>query len=269
LRVTVVTPTLNQCVYLPETLRSVVAQNHPAEHIVIDGGSTDDTLSILGDSAITWISRPDSGQAQAINDGIRMATGDIVAWLNSDDTYLPGAIQWAIETFESNPGAGMIYGDTAFVDASGGLLHLSSSEPFDYARFVSECRNPIPQPSAFIRREAWLDLDESLHYFFDWDLWLRIGRNWPIIHDSQIISTYRLHDESKTWSSSSYAHELETVYLKSRITPLASMYARTAQYHANGGNRRAAYTSLYRALRHGLPLRQGLSIWRAIWKCRV
>ena len=100
-----------------------------------------------------------------------------------------------------------------------------------------ECRNPVPQPSAFIRREAWEKLDERLSYFMDWDLWLRIGAKWPIVRVPEIWSTYRLHPESKTGSARYPAGELEYIYRKLGLPLTRGLFERTAEYHWASGNR--------------------------------
>jgi glycosyltransferase involved in cell wall biosynthesis len=266
--VTVVTPTLNAGKYLRETLQSIANQDCSIEHIVVDGGSTDDTIPTLIDFNHPWI-YCNRGQAASINEGIKAGSGEIVTWLNGDDTYLPGAVSWALGVFGIYPNAAVIYGDTVFVDECGGLICHSSSSDFDYYSMVADCRNPIPQPSAFIRRSVFDyvgGLDSSLHYFFDWDLWMRIGAIWPIIHGSRAISTYRLHSESKTSSSFRYAHELEYIYRKSGIKNLSGMYAETARYYAHGGDRVSALRSLWRAFRHGMSMRK---TWRKLWSLNV
>ena len=253
--VTIVTPTLNQAAYIRETIDSVAAQDYPnVEHIIADGGSTDGTLDILRSygNKIIWWSEKDAGQAAAINTAIRRSAGLIISWLNSDDTLLPSAASWAVDAFRRNPDAGVVFGNTLFTGPSGVPLFASTSIPFQYEDFITKCRNPIPQPSSFFRREAFKQaggLDPNLHYFFDWDLWLRIGLNWPIVYDPVLLSTYRLHSASKTEGSKCYAHELEQVYRKffgGSLPPkirlqeseaFRNMYGRSAEYYAHGGLR--------------------------------
>ena len=253
--VTIVTPTLNQAAYICETIDSVAAQDYPnVEHIIADGGSTDGTLDILRSygNKIIWWSEKDAGQAAAINTAIRRSAGLIVSWLNSDDTLLPSAASWAVDAFRRNLYAGVVFGNTLFTGPSGVPLFASTSIPFQYEDFITKCRNPIPQPSSFFRREAFKQtgrLDPNLHYFFDWDLWLRIGLNWPIVYEPTLLSTYRLHSASKTESSKCYAHELEQVYRKffgGSLPPkirlqeseaFRNMYGRSAEYYAHGGLR--------------------------------
>ena len=120
--VTVVTPSFNQGRFIRETIESVLSQDYPnLEYMVIDGGSTDDTLSILKSyqDRFAWVSEPDRGQAHAINKGWRCAKGEILAWLNSDDIYQPGAIRTAVEYFIHNQQVGMVYGEAYHVDESG------------------------------------------------------------------------------------------------------------------------------------------------------
>lgn len=254
--VTIVTPTFNQAAYIRETIESVIEQRYSnLEYIVIDDGSTDDTPEILRSygGRFQWMSQSNSGQTSAINRGWRIARGEILAWLNSDDTLLPGAIQAAVTYLKQNPDIGIVFGDTQYTDGAGKPLWRSSvSRSIDYKRIVIECENPIPQPSSFIRREVITNvgfLDERYYYFMDWEFWLRSGLHHSIGYLPELLSTYRLHDSSKTVSQAGrFASELAVVYsryfersdipiylLKKRRRSMANAHFRCAGYFAESG----------------------------------
>jgi glycosyltransferase involved in cell wall biosynthesis len=202
--VSVVTPSLNQGRFLEATLRSVAEQDYPRiEHIVVDGGSTDETLEVLArHPGLRWISEPDDGQADAINKGFALAAGEILAWLNADDVYLPGAVSAAVAELESS-GAGLVYGGWRQIDEHGELLREIAVRPFDY-RELLEVRNMIAQPTAFFTRGAFDavgGLDPDFRYAMDYELWLRLGKHAPVRTIQQPLAAFRLHGSSKTVAS--------------------------------------------------------------------
>lgn len=177
---TVVTPSLNQGEFLERTIRSVLDQDYPdLQYIVMDGGSTDGSLDIIHRFAHRldhWVSAPDGGQSAAINAGWRLARGAVVTWLNSDDFYLPGALARVGAFLGSHPDVMVAYGRGVEVDRAGRPLR-ELGWPYRRRTMIFS-RNVIPQPAAFIRRDAIATLgmlDESLHYMMDLDLFLRIG----------------------------------------------------------------------------------------------
>ena len=178
LLVSIVTPSLNQGRFLEETLRSVLEQEYPSvEHLAFDGGSTDGSVEILERYAprlAYWTSGPDAGQADAINRGWARAQGAIVAYLNSDDCYLPGAIRRAVDYLEEHPDVGIVYGACQVVDAQGRPLG-GSREPAD-GSLAHLLRYPLPQPTMFARRWV-LDriglLDARYHCTMDWNWTIR------------------------------------------------------------------------------------------------
>ncbi len=180
-RISITTPSYNQAPYLEETIRSVLLQNYcDLEYFVIDGGSTDGSVDIIRkyESWLTgWISEPDDGQSAAINKGWRRSSGELIAWLNSDDAYEPGAL-FKIATFAvGNPDVELMYGDCWIVDQEGRPVRMAPADSFDLARLLADDWI-IPQQSAFVRRTVYDDLggvDESLHYVMDWEYWLRIA----------------------------------------------------------------------------------------------
>lgn len=208
--VSVVTPSFNQGRFIRETIESVLAQRYPhIEYLVMDGGSTDDTVKILQeyDDRLTWVSERDGGQAEAINNGWRRARGTIVAYLNSDDTYLPDAVERSVACLLEHPGAGVAYGEGYHVDEAGKVLERYPTEPFGAARLEETCF--ICQPTVFLRRavvEQVGYLDESLRYCMDYDLWIRIARRASFAYTPHYLATTRLHADTKTLGQRGPAH---------------------------------------------------------------
>jgi glycosyltransferase involved in cell wall biosynthesis len=267
--VSIVTPTFNQAAFLRETIESILRQDyHHIEHLIIDDGSTDETRSVLESfgTRLRWWSRPNRGQTPTINEGLETCRGEIVTWLNSDDTLLPGAVSWAVSAFSRHAQAGVVFGDTLFTSSNGSPLNRTTACPFDYDTFVVECHNPIPQCSSFILRsllEETGPLDPSFFYFMDWDLWLRAGLRRPIVYEPVLLSTYRLHPQSKTVAQTRRsAPELEYMYRKyfagTQVPPnirrkrgeaFANMYFTAAGYFIRGGDRKNGRRMAWRAMR--------------------
>lgn len=203
-KISIVTPSYNQANYLEATIQSVLAQVYPAvEYIVIDGGSTDTTLKILRkyERILHWLSEPDQGQAEAINKGFKKSTGEIVAWLNSDDIYLPGTLHRVAHFFSQHPEIDVVYGDYQLIDARGRLLLCKQEIPFDY-NILLYGLDYISQPTVFFRRR-WFDrvgyLDETLHYGLDWEYWLRLAQAGArFAHIPHYLAATRWHLEAKT-----------------------------------------------------------------------
>jgi glycosyltransferase involved in cell wall biosynthesis len=177
--VSVVTPTLDRAERLERTLRSVRAQSYPnVEHIVVDGGSTDGTLALLeryaGTYDLRWVSEPDRGMYDAINKGLRMARGEILAYLNSDDLYFPWTVATVIEAFATDPEAGLVFGDVLRDDELRGILVPVFQPPFRLRRMAAH--GSFFQPTVFIRRSVFEDagaFDTDLRYVADLEYWLR------------------------------------------------------------------------------------------------
>jgi glycosyltransferase involved in cell wall biosynthesis len=202
--VSIITPSFNQVEFLEETIRSVLSQDYPCiEYIVIDGGSTDGSLEVIKkyeDKLETWISEKDLGQTDAINKGFAIAQGDILAWLNSDDTYLPGAVSEAVKRFKENPHVGMVYGKAYYVNESGVPVALYPAGPTDY-RGLRRGVTTIPQQTMFFRSIVWKmvgPLDPSFYYAMDYDLWTRISAVTPIAFIQNFMANFRLQSASKS-----------------------------------------------------------------------
>jgi glycosyltransferase involved in cell wall biosynthesis len=202
--ISIVTPSYNQAQFLEETLRSVAAQDYPRkEHIVIDGGSTDSSVDIIRryePHLRYWVSEPDRGQSHAINKGLRVATGDVLAWLNSDDTYMPGALSRVGALFAAHPGVDLAYGDFLYTDMAGRAMRrrrVFSSMSYESLLY----HDYLGQPAVFFRRSLLEQvglLDEALHYCMDWDLFLRMWRVCRPQHVPQVLATYRLDRQAKS-----------------------------------------------------------------------
>lgn len=208
--ISIITPSLNQGPYLREALESVRAQGfESAEHIVLDGGSTDCTLRRLqglrkqpGWSHLHWQSRSDRGQSSALNRGFEMATGDIVGWLNADDRYRPGCFQHVAEAFRANPEVDVFYGDYALINEAGQPTTIRHEIEFN--RFILTYHRVlyIPTASTFFRARIFRDgirLREHLHYAMDYELFLRLANlGYHIRHTHSVLAEFRVHPQSKS-----------------------------------------------------------------------
>jgi glycosyltransferase involved in cell wall biosynthesis len=201
--VSIVSPSLNQGRYLEATVASVLSQDYtPVEYVVMDGGSTDESVDILSRQGgrLRYVSEPDGGQSAAINRGFQLTTGEILGWLNSDDTYEEGALSAVVQFFTAHPEVMLVYGDATFMDAEGRELGpCAYVEPFSKERLREA--DFIVQPAAFFRRSAFLDvggLDESLHWSMDYDLWLRLAARFPVAYLPRRLARYRLTGQNKS-----------------------------------------------------------------------
>jgi glycosyltransferase involved in cell wall biosynthesis len=219
--ISIITPSFNQARYLEQTIRSVLGQDYPRiEYIVVDGASTDGSVEIIkkydGRGGVVppnsgertsplqtrtisfWVSEKDSGQADAINKGLARAKGEIVAWLNSDDYYLPNAVSAAVKVFEENPEVVLVYGNMLAVDERG--------NPFNTLRYKQLtlqdllCFQIIGQPAVFFRQSVLEKiglLDTTFHFLLDHHLWIRIAQHGKILHVNQTWAAARYHAEAK------------------------------------------------------------------------
>jgi glycosyltransferase involved in cell wall biosynthesis len=237
--VSIVTPSYNQARYIEATIRSVLEQDYPAiEYIIVDGGSTDGAVEIIqrySDRLGWWVSEKDRGQTDALNKGFAQAHGEILAWLNSDDLYYPGAISEAVAFLQSHPEAGMVYGDADLVDASGALIGRFPARQTDYRR-LRQGYVHIPQQASFFRASLWRQvgpLDPSFYFAMDYDLWVRLARLAPLVYHPRLWAAFRLHGEGKSvaaddrcWPEMLRVHFREggsvfsRLYLKARLRPL-------------------------------------------------
>jgi glycosyltransferase involved in cell wall biosynthesis len=204
--VTIVTPSYNQGQFIRTTIESVLRQDYPhIEYIIMDGGSTDETAAVVKDyaSKVTFISEKDSGQSHAINKGFRMAKGEVVAWLNSDDLILDGAVERAARAFSACPEAGAIYGEGYQIDRGGNVTtRFRYTEPFNLWKLV-HLSDYILQQTTYFRRSVLHEvgyLDESLHYALDWDLLIRIGKRYQLCYIPEYMGCLREYPEAKSFA---------------------------------------------------------------------
>lgn len=202
--VSIITPSYNQGEFIKETIESVLNQDYPnIEYIVMDGGSTDQTVDILKSygKRIKWVSEKDEGQAHAVNKGIEVAQGSIIGWLNSDDTYLDGAISKMVDYFKKHPSTDMVYGEGYYIDKNSGITERYLTEKFSYERLAEQCI--ICQPTAFFTKQFVEEvgmLDKNLHLCMDYELWMRMAQKGKISFINEYIATSRMYEENKTLS---------------------------------------------------------------------
>jgi len=202
--ITIVTPSFNQARFLGTTIESVLNQDYPhIEYIILDGGSTDGSLDIIRHNEgrlAAWLSEPDKGQTEAINRGFGMARGEILAWLNSDDVYLPGAVSEAVAYLQAHPEVGMVHGEAYYINEAGTPVARFPSADTDH----KELRRGAPriaQQAAFFRSAVWRmvgPLDPTFYYAMDYDLWVRISAVTPLAYVPRMWAGFRLHGESKS-----------------------------------------------------------------------
>ncbi len=265
--VSIITPSYNQAAYLEQTIRSVLEQDYsPLEYLIIDGGSSDGSVEIIRKYArhlAWWVSEADAGQAEAINKGLQRAKGEIVAWLNSDDLYLPGAVAQAVQALRAHPEVGLVFGDAVSIDAQGRRLKRLVFGDWgldELMRFRIIC-----QPAVFMRRtvlERAGYLDPSYHYLLDHHLWLRMARLAPVRHVPQVWAAARHHPGAKNVAQAAgFGQEAVRILNWMKTQPdLAPRFARqrrqieagaqrlNARYLLDGGLPGAALRAYGRAL---------------------
>jgi len=202
-KVSIVMPTRNHARFIRESIDSVLSQDYlNVELLVMDGASTDDTVAILktyGDR-IRWISEPDKGQTEAINKGTALLSGEILAYLNSDDILLPGAIDMAVRYFNAHPECDMVYGNADYINVDGQITGAYATADFSFERLMHDCC--VCQPAAFWRRriaERIGPFDTSMQTAMDYEYWLRMATSGAIIHHiTDKLAQSRLHEDAKT-----------------------------------------------------------------------
>ena len=267
--ISIITPSYNQSRFLEQTICSVLEQEVDSlEYFIVDGGSTDSSVEIIRRYAkrlAGWVSEKDRGQAEAINKGFKATSGEIVAWLNSDDFYLPGAIQAALNAFREHPTTGVVYGDVLSVDAQGHTFNVQRFRQYNLADLMSF--RIISQPAVFMRRavleQAGL-LDESFHLLLDHHLWLRLARLAPLIYLPQTLAAARYHTAAKNLArTAEFGREalrivdwmqtnpdFSPVFEQHRSRILAGAHRLDAFYLLDGGFYTASLAAYARAFRY-------------------
>lgn len=211
--ISIVMPSFNQAAYLEQAICSVLEQDYPRlELLVVDGGSTDGSAAIIQKYAhrlAWWVSEKDQGQADGINKGLARAQGEIVAWLNSDDMYLPGTLREAASALQANPQAGMVFGDVQSIDADGAVFNLMRYGAWGLDELMRF--HIIGQPGVFMRRSVQLEaggLDERFHLLLDHHLWLRMAARAPVVYVPHTWAAARYHAEAKNVAQAGgFGHE--------------------------------------------------------------
>jgi glycosyltransferase involved in cell wall biosynthesis len=207
-KISIITPSFNQGKFIKETIESVLNQNYPnLEYWIIDGGSTDNTVKILKSykNKIKWVSEKDKGQTDALNKGLKKVSGEIIAYLNSDDAYLPNTFYAVVDLFQKNPKAMWLTGDYFIIDE-----HGKKMQPFvaEYKRWWRKSpsfsslaiANFIVQPSTFWRKKVIKEIglfNVQWRYCMDYDYWLRIIKKYPLLVSNHHFSLFRIHNQSK------------------------------------------------------------------------
>jgi hypothetical protein len=283
-RVSIITPSFNQAAYLEHTLRSVLGQGYPdLEYLVVDGGSDDGSVEIIrhyADQLTWWVSEKDYGQAEAINKGFARATGEIIAWLNSDDLYLPGAVQGAVQAFQQHPECGMVFSDVRSIDENGKTFNIMRYGDWRLEDLMAF--NIIGQPGVFMRRavlEQAGTLDPDYHFLLDHHLWLRMAQAAPIQHVPGEWAAARFHAAAKNvaqaarFGQEAYRIEdwmqqqpaLAEKFARNRRRILAAAHRFNARYLLDGGQAWPALRSYARSLITHAPT--ALKEWKRILYC--
>ncbi len=202
--VSIVTPSYNQAAYLGKTIQSVLNQTYrDIEYFVMDGGSQDGSLDVIhkyADRLKGWVSEKDRGQTDAINKGFARANGEILAWINSDDTYEPDAVASAVEYLTSHPDVGLVYADAKFINENDKVIGTFPAAQTSYTK-LRQGYVHIPQQAAFFRASLWKQvapLDPSFYFAMDYDLWVRIAKLAPVVYTPGYWANFRLHGDAKT-----------------------------------------------------------------------
>jgi glycosyltransferase involved in cell wall biosynthesis len=223
-RIAIITPSYNQGKFIERTIKSVLSQNvEELEYVIVDGGSTDGTLSILErygkeySPKLRWTSSKDQGQADAINKGIALTSARIIGWLNSDDIYYDHALSVVLEYFEQNGDVQVVYGDANHIDKNDNFIETYPVEEWNWSRLLEVCF--ISQPAAFVRREAIEKcglLDPTIRHSNDYELWIRFGKcGMRFAHLPRLLAATRMHDECATLSATELCHrEINDFMLK-------------------------------------------------------
>lgn len=202
IKISIITPSFNQAAFIEDCLASVHGQAYPSkEHIIIDGGSNDNTIAILKSQpdGVRWVSEKDEGQGDAVNKGFALATGDIVGWMNADDLYYSRDVfSHVAGLFSAHPQIDLIYGGMVYIDSAGKLLHLRTAPAFNFRRLTNI--SYIVNTNTFFRRCILerQQINKNLHFVLDSEFFLRIAREYKIMRTDMLIGCFRLQPLAKT-----------------------------------------------------------------------
>ncbi|MBL0344249.1 glycosyltransferase family 2 protein [Candidatus Villigracilis affinis] len=265
--VSIITPSYNQSAYLEQTILSVLNQDYaPIEYIVVDGASKDASAEIIkkyADRLAYWVSEKDGGQAEAINKRLCSCNGEIIAWLNSDDYYLEGAVSAAVKIFEANPDIVLVYGNMLAVDEHGKTFNTLTYKQLTLEDLL--CFQIIGQPAVFMRRSGLQktnSLDATFHFLLDHFLWIQLAKHGKILHANQTWAAARYHAEAKNRAKAAeFGREafriLDAIAQDKRLAPVlatvtrrarASAHRVDARYLLDGGQPAAALSAWMCAL---------------------
>jgi len=267
-KLTIITPSFNQGTFIERTIRSVLDQGYEnLEYMIVDGGSTDDSVDVIRryeDSLAWWVSEPDEGQTDALNKGLRRATGDIVAYINSDDYYLPGAFDVAVGGLERSTKR-WLAGACRYVDQHGELEDVWRPAPPWTQRRQWWLLDPwgVPQAATFWRRDVFEELGyfrQDMHYVFDTEYGLRLAYagHMPEMVEPE-LAVRVIHPEAKSWDRSRFTREQKrfVALYRPQMSRRERIGVRVAQALVGVGAYRltGAASRLYRRL-GGQPLRR-------------
>ena len=203
LMVSVITVSYNQGEFIEDNIQSVLNQRYKNfEHIIIDGGSKDSTVDVLKRySHLNWISESDNGQSHALNKGFKKASGEIIAWINSDDKLAPDALNIVVDFFLKTPNTSTIVGDLKLVDKNNKYIKIIKGYSYTNECLKYRLGGVLNQPSTFFRRSVFEKIgfiDENLHYCMDYDFFLRLSSLGEVCHLPYVLAEFRIQDDSKT-----------------------------------------------------------------------
>jgi len=207
--VSIISPVLNGIKYLEACIQSVLSQSYRyIEHVFVDGGSSDGTVEMLASyrakypDRVRFISESDKCAGEAWNKGFRMAKGEVLGWLGSDDVYEPDAIMTVVEFFRTNPDAYFVFGDCNFINEKGEIIGKFATRDFNLEKIINDSSH-IPAPSAFYKREVVEKvgfMDTRVTGGFELDYWIRVGKVFQIHRIEKPLSSFRLHRNSSCCS---------------------------------------------------------------------
>jgi glycosyltransferase involved in cell wall biosynthesis len=243
-KISIVTPSFNQGAYIERTILSILNQNYPnIEYIIIDGGSVDNTVEIIekySDKISYWVSEKDSGQSNAINKGFRISSGEIVAWLNSDDFYTAGILKKIATIFLENEKANIISCQTIRIDESGNFIR-QADVPSTSFNDIFFWNYHLPQPGTFFKKkliEKVNYLDENLHFSMDYDLWFKFAKETDFLIREEIAAIELLHSKTKNLDKKNEMNiKIEHLFVQMRHADSDALMKKLIEHNLRGMNK--------------------------------